>query len=309
AAGRCSTCCPATWTRTAWYRTELDDLRQAREPFAGRIPDWQQTPEASVMDTADDIAYAIHDVEDFYRVGVLQQGAVAAELTAWQRECGHLRSITASALETAGRRPGVAIERLRRQLHRKDGWIADDEAFAAAVEHVREELVEGLLALPFDGSIEAEQYVARFSARWSTRFVDAITVTPEPDVRSGYVLLAKAQWHEVQVLKFVHHRFVLARPDLALHQRGQARLLDTLVEALWEWLLDPDEESRLPRRLHDLVELAEAELHPRTPDRIGRARGRAIIDFVAQLTDGQAVAMLDALSGRSGALWTDAFVL
>ncbi len=27
-----------------------------------------------MMDTADDIAYAIHDVEDFHRVGVLQQG-------------------------------------------------------------------------------------------------------------------------------------------------------------------------------------------------------------------------------------------
>ncbi|MEU8044031.1 dGTP triphosphohydrolase [Micromonospora echinofusca] len=291
------------------YRTEIGDLRQAREPFVGRIPDWQQTPEASIMDTADDIAYAIHDVEDFYRVGVLQQGAVAAELMAWQRESGHLRAITDAALAAAARRPGSAIERLRRQLHRKDAWIADDEAFAAAVEHVREELVEGLLAMPFDGSIEAEQYVARFSARWTTRFVDAITVVEQPAVRSGHVLLAPAQWHEVQVLKFVHHRFVLARPDLALHQRGQARLLGTLVEALLEWLLDPEEESRLPRRLHDLVELAEAELHPRTPDRIGKARGRAIVDFVAQLTDGQAVAMLDALSGRSGALWTDAFVL
>ena len=78
-------------------------------------------------------------------------------------------------------------------------------------------------------------------------------------MRSGHVLLAPAQWHEVQVLKFVHHRFVLARPDLALHQRGQARLLATLVEALHAWLLDPDEAARLPRRLHDLVELAEAE--------------------------------------------------
>lgn len=203
------------------------------------------------MDTADDIAYAIHDVEDFYRVGVLQQGSVSAELMAWQRESGHLQAITDAALATAARRPGAAIERLRRQLHRKDAWIADDDAFAAAVEHVREELVDGLLAMPFDGSIEAEQYVSRFSARWSTRFVEAITVTDQPSVRSGYVLLGCAQWHEVQVLKFVHHRFVLARPDLALHQRGQARLLGTLVEALWEWLLDPEEESRLPRRLHD----------------------------------------------------------
>jgi dGTPase len=39
------------------------------------------------------------------------------------------------------------------------------------------------------------------------------------------------------------------------------------------------------------------------------ARGRAIVDFVASLTDGQAVALLDALSGRSGQLWTDSFVL
>ncbi len=43
------------------------------------------------MDTADDIAYAIHDLEDFHRVGVLQQGSVAAELMAWQRETRHFR--------------------------------------------------------------------------------------------------------------------------------------------------------------------------------------------------------------------------
>jgi dGTPase len=102
---------------------------------------------------------------------------------------------------------------------------------------------------------------------------------------------------------------VLARPDLALHQRGQARLLGTLVEALLSWLTDPAEVDRLPRRLHDLVELAVAELPPGTPERLGRARGRAVIDFVASLTDGQAVAMLDALAGRSRQLWTDAFVL
>jgi dGTPase len=291
------------------YRTEVDDLRQAREPFAGRISDWQQTVEASVMDTADDIAYAIHDVEDFYRVGVLQQGAVAAELIAWQNERDELRDLPAAALDAGSRRPGRSIEQLRRQLHRKDGWISDDTAFADAVEQVRHELVDGLLAAPFDGSVEAEQYVARFSARWTRRFIDAITVEAQPPVRSGHVLLAPAQWHEVQVLKFVHHRFVLARPDLALHQRGQANLLGTLVEALHAWLLDPDEQARLPRRLHDLVEMGEAELDPATPDRAVQARGRAIIDFVAALTDGQAAAMLDALSGRSRQLWTDSFVL
>jgi dGTPase len=281
------------------YSTEVDDMIQARLPFAGKIADWQQTVEASVMDTADDIAYAIHDLEDVHRVGVLQQGAVAAELMAWQRAGGDVEE----------GRPGGAIESLRRQLHRKDGWMADDDAFAAAVEQVRAELVDGLLAAPFDGSLEAEARVAAFSATWTRRLVESIEMVPHPAVRSGHVALAPAQWHEVQVLKFVQNRFVLARPDLALHQRGQARLLASLVESLLSWLTDPDETERIPSRLADLVELAEAELPEGTPDRVDRARGRGVIDFVAALTDSQAVGLMEALSGRSRQLWTDSFVL
>ncbi|BCY14294.1 deoxyguanosinetriphosphate triphosphohydrolase family protein [Actinoplanes sp. L3-i22] len=281
------------------YSTEINDVRAARLPFAGRVADWQQTVEASVMDTADDIAYAIHDLEDVHRVGVLQQGAVATELMAWLRW----------GPDSDPGRAGGAIESLRRSLHRKEGWIADDSAFADAVELVRAELVDGLLAQPFDGSVQAEARVAAFSATWTRRLVDSAELTEQAAVRSGHVQLAVAQWHEVQILKFVQNRFVLARPDLALHQRGQGRLLSTLVEALMAWLTDPDEEDRLPRRLRDLVELAEAELPAGTPDRAGQARGRAVIDFVAGLTDSQAVGLMDALSGRSRQLWTDAFVL
>ncbi|MCO8270851.1 dNTP triphosphohydrolase [Actinoplanes sp. TRM 88003] len=281
------------------YSTEAADMHAARAPFLGRVADWQQTVEASVMDTADDIAYAIHDLEDVHRVGVLQQGAVATELMAWQR-WGAQTDLT---------RAGGAIESLRRQLHRKDGWMADDDAFSAAVELVRAELVDGLLARPFDGSLDAEAQVAAFSATWTRRLVESVETIADPAVRSGHVQLATAQWHEVQILKFVQNRFVLARPDLALHQRGQGRLVSSLVDALMAWLVDPDEEERIPSRLRDLVELAEAELPPGTPERMDRARGRAVVDFVAGLTDNQAVGLMQALSGKSRQLWTDAFVL
>ena len=69
----------------------------------------------------------------------------------------------------------------------------------------------------------------------------------------------------------------------------------------------------------DQVEMAHAEVRDLTAadygladgafDPAAMARGRAIVDFVAALTDGQAVGLLDALSGRSRQLWTDAFVL
>ncbi|MFJ8916819.1 deoxyguanosinetriphosphate triphosphohydrolase family protein [Amycolatopsis sp. NPDC102389] len=309
------------------YSTELDDFTQARAPFAGRIEPWQQTVEASVMDTADDIAYAIHDLQDFHRIGVLQHAPVAAEFTGWVDHATDLAGLDDATLTAERRLPGRSLERLRRRMHAKDGWIVDDDAFTSAVVRVRAELVDDLLATGFDGSIEAEQATAAFSSKWTARLVDGVQVVASPSTRSGHLTLRPAQWHEVQVLKFVHRRFVLLRPELALHQRGQASLVTTLVDALDAWLLDRDEFYRLPRRLHDLVELAQAEfsaLARTSPELLigatgepvtgadavrGLARGRAVVDFVASLTDKQAVTLLDGLSGRASQPWSDSFVL
>jgi dGTPase len=309
------------------YSTELDDVVQARGPFAALIEPWQQTIEASVMDTADDIAYAIHDLQDFHRIGVLQHAAVATELGEWLAHALELAEVDSATLAAETRRPGRSLELLRRRMHARDSWIVDDDAFAAAVARVRTELVDGLLARGFDGSIEAEQATAAFSARWTSRLVGGVVVLDSPTTRSGHVTLRPAQWHEVQVLKFVHRRFVLLRPELALHQRGQGGLLTTLVDALDAWLGDRDEESRLPRRLHDLVQLAQqefTELAATAPELLvgatgepvrgadavqELAHGRAVIDFVSSLTDKQAVSLLDALSGRSSQPWSDSFVL
>ncbi len=292
------------------YRSDLPDLLQARVPFAGLVADTQQTVEASVMDIADDIAYAIHDLEDFHRAGVLQHTTVAAELGSWLDGALDLAGLSAADLVAGPHRPGHSLEALRRRLHAKDSWVVDDDAFAAAVRRVHAELVDGLLGVPFDGSAAAERAVAAFSGRWTERLVGGVVAVAHPHPRSGHVTLAGQQWHEVAVLKFVHHRFVLGRPDLALHQRGQASLLTTLVEALRDWLTDRDQRSRLPSRLDDLVGLAYdeyRELDVVEPERL--AVGRAVIDFVSSLTDAQAVAMLDVLSGRSHYLWTDSLVL
>src|SRR5437764_3704763 len=309
------------------YSTDLDDFAQARAPFAGRVEDWQQTVEASVMDTADDIAYAIHDLQDFHRIGVLQHAPVAAELEGWLEHAIELAGLDDASLMAGIRRPGHSLERMRRRMHAKDAWVVDDDAFATAVARVRAELVDGLLAGSFDGSIEAEQLTAAFSAQWTARLVVGVLVLPSPSTRTGHVTLRPAQWHEVQGLKFVHRRFVLLRPELALHQRGQAGVGTSLVDALDAWLLDRDEFSRLPRRLHDLVELAHGEyteIARSRPELLigatgepvtgtdavrGLARGRAAVDFVASLTHKQAVTLLDALSGRAAQPWSDSFVL
>ncbi|GAA4861700.1 dNTP triphosphohydrolase [Saccharopolyspora rosea] len=309
------------------YVTEAEDMADARSVFAGCLEDWQQSVEASVMDTADDIAYAIHDLEDFHRVGILQHTSVSHELTEWLGHAVEFAALSDDDLAAGGDRPGRSLELLRRRLHAKDGWIAHDEAFVSAVKKVVANLVTKLLEVPFDRSLQAEQAVAAFSGEWTRRLVEGVRVDDKPTTRSGHVALAVEQWHEVQVLKFVHRRFVLQRPDLALHQRGQDRLLSKLVEALDNWLIDRSEAARLPHRLRDLFDRAadefavlrredpEALVAPGTSTPVDgehlerMARGRAVIDFIASLTDDQAAALLEALSGRTTQLWNDTFVL
>ena len=67
----------------------------------------------------------------------------------------------------------------------------------------------------------------------------SVEVIADPPVRAGHVVLGRQAWHEVAVLKFVHQRFVLDRPDLAMFQRGQAEALTSLVANLESWLTDP----------------------------------------------------------------------
>jgi dGTPase len=167
----------------------------------------------------------------------------------------------------------------------------------------------------------AERAVQAFTGSWISHLEESIVVERDPHPRSAHVTLDRQAWHEVAVLKFVHQRFVLERPDLAMFQRGQAHLLSSLVSGFEAWLTDTADATRAPRRLIDLVDLATRgylELRESRPDlligptgestssaddlvRLGRGRG--IIDYVASFTDDEAVRAGSMLSGGSARLW------
>ena len=281
----------------------------------------RQTVECSVMDVADDIAYSLHDLDDFHRAGVLQHASVSAEFRTWIRHRAELERADQQELRANERLPGNSLELLRRRLHEKDGWMVDDEAFAVAVGRVGTDLVDGLLAVPFDSSLAAERLVGEFTRSWIGHLQDSVLVSSNPPPRAGHVSLDRQAWHEVAVLKFVHQRFVLDRPDLAMFQRGQGQVMAALVADLDAWLADPVDAGRAPRRLLDLVELATvsyrrlADADPQllisstgeqggSPDDLLRwGRGRGIIDYVASLTDDRAASSATTLAGHSARLW------
>lgn len=291
------------------YTIDVAEMTQALAAFP-RIGYGVQTVECAVMDLADDIAYAVHDLDDFTRAGVLQQAAITGELHAWLSNADALAAEDREALEAAWRAPGRSLELLWRRLELKDGWIADRDAFSAAVHRVREEIEETLLAAPYDGGIASERAVSGFTRRWIEHLRTSVVVDERPHVRSGHVRLDRQAWHEVMVLKFIHAHFVLERPDLGQQQRGQATIIRDLALGFEDWLTDPHDAGRAPRRLVEWVDDAtEATFQLRRdhPERLigdvgdaalrRQGRARAILDYVASLSDQQAVSTHRELVG------------
>ncbi|WGD37443.1 dGTP triphosphohydrolase [Lysinibacter sp. HNR] len=291
------------------YSLHAHEAASVRSAYP-QIGRWQQTIECQVMDIADDIAYSIHDLDDFYRAGVLQQPSVSAELRTWLREQRAFSEAPLESLLEHPRNPGYSLEILRRRIKARDTWIADDDAFRASVQRINNELVEDLLAVPFDGGTATERTLSMFTHRWLERLQGSIVVEANPHVRSGHIQLERQAWHDVLVLKFVHSRFVLENPSLATSQRGQARIVESLVLGLDEWLTDPNDAVRAPRRLVEWVDStteAYRALHRDNPELLRgptdenslrrRGRGRAVIDYVATLTDTQALTVAAQLGG------------
>lgn len=295
------------------YAVDAEQMADARAAFPA-IADGVQTVECAIMDLADDIAYAVHDLDDFTRAGVLQQAAVSRELQVWLEESAALDAEPRSALEADWRRPGRSLELLWRRLRSKDGWIADREAFRDAVQRVSDELAEELLAVPYDGGIASERAVSDFTRRWIERLRASVVVEERPRLRGGHVRLDQRAWHEVAVLKFVHAHFVLERPNLAQAQRGQARVLEELVLGYEAWLTDPEDAGRAPRALLEWVDESTQqlfELHAERPELVRgdtsapgirrQGRARAILDFVSSFTDQQAVSSFAAMTQAGAA--------
>lgn len=281
-AATCAATLKYPWTRGDWIGTEAsavpaserprgvgDDPLGGAEKFSSyaleaqetddvlaafpNIARGMQTVECAVMDLADDIAYAVHDLDDFTRAGVLQHAAVSGELRAWLAGSSGLEAVHRGEVAASWRTPGHSLELLWRRLSGKDSWIADREAFAAAVHRISEELGEELLAVPYDGGIDSERAVSGFTRRWIEHLRTSIVVEEHPHVRSGPVRLNQQAWHEVAVLKFVHSHFVLERPGLAQPQRGMARIVEQLTLGFDDWLADPDDAGRAPRKLTEWV--------------------------------------------------------
>ncbi len=278
------------WLKFNAYESEAPLLADCRQ-FATGIGAEVQTLEASVMDAADDITYAIHDLEDFYLGGIVDVSAIREDVDAFLERSSGVGAQRAT--------PFVALSR-RLKVDYADYF--DDEALEHAAGEVSKQLKMGMGGRHHPLS-QIEARARGMGSDLIGRYINAIVVKPTPLWTHGpHVGLAQSEWHEVQLWKEITKSYVIQRPDIALLQRGQQAILEGLVQLLNRWV-DGDR-KRLPARLRGEVEIAEGLADGSLSAGYGKeqhaprgAAKRAILDYLCTLTDVQCTALFQKLSG------------
>lgn len=265
-----SACIKYPWRRTdghphkqrkwGYYTSERDDFSFAREDSTLET----KTAEAELMDWADDIAYSVHDLEDFHRCRLIPWREV------WSSE---------------GR------DRLIEDIKSQAGQLPSREAKKLSAAHRRlRKLVSGtvgdLLEQPYDATREQRRAVRLLTSTLIGRFVTSIALPPSISEGGRHVVIAEDVQAEVTLLKQIARAFILKMPALLAQQRGQSKIIRELFEDLFEH----GSEAYLPERFSDLFSS-------------GASRPRCVADCIGGLTEKEAAALHGRLRGLdSGSL-------
>lgn len=242
--------------------------------------------EEQIMDWADEVSYACHDVEDFYRAGLIPLEKLLSESAVDQP------SIRRGSL---GPELNRFVEYLERQGKTADEWDAAIEGI-----HQVQNVVSGPVNRRYDGTQATRGKAASVTSQLISEFVgpDAIRLQIAGDgndlTRYGARLAITARHRNmVTALSQLLSCYVIDRPGLASQQAGQAHIIDQLIR----WY------SSDPSRLLPEGRREEYEGHD---GRRGHGdKYRAAADAVASLTEAQAVKLHRRLSGAEFGQVTD----
>jgi dGTPase len=246
--------------RNKWgaYSSDEDTFDEVRRFSNGT----ERSLEAMLMDWADDITYAVHDLDDFARAGLIPLDQLASD----PRELKRFEERLASEGELGEGDPSV-------------------EALVAALQNA---LAHVDLAGAYEGRVAQRVALRSLGSMLITRYIEALTVE-SGDADTAAVLIDENAELEVEALKYLTRLYVVRRPSLAVMQHGRA----SLVAQLWDWYFaatEPKGDVRiLPASYRSRLENDDSEV----------ARVRLVTDLVAGMTEPTALELFGRMSGTA----------
>jgi len=273
-----------------FYPTEREAARWVREP-AGDDRRRTQSFEAQVMEWADDVSYAVHDLEDFFLAGSIPLALLAQSATARQR-------VTEQLIERRARRGKLATQPSDDPVRYPADELADafEQVFTQA-----DGPFEGFRSLSgeFDGSVESRHALRLMRKRLINRLMHSVAPR-DPDAPPRRHLNDLSIPRDARlvddVLRDLLWVFVIEHPRMATYQHGQRRIVRELFELYVATVQGPAADVALfPRDLQpELRHLLD------TVDRSGARIEilRLLADHVGQLTDDTAARLHRRLTGH-----------
>lgn len=231
------------------YPSEADDFHFARD-HAG-LSGADRTLEAEIMDWADDITYAVHDVEDFYRAGLIPLGLYARKPTA---RSDFARRVLADWPTKVGAPALPTIEEL--------------------VEAAGETLETFPIEEAYVGTSQERAFLRGHTARLISRYVQATSVTEDGLHREPTAV------RQVELLKKLTVYHVVGNPLLSTQQQGQRRVIRELYRC-FRRAIRKGNANIFPARFRDD---AHAVVGQALEEQV-----RLVADVVASMTEVQAV--------------------
>lgn len=281
--------------------------------FGGKVEDYgpdnsSKSLEAQIMDWADDIAYAVHDLEDFFRAGVipLQQLKYLLDSYSFQEFSKYLSG--------QGDIVGERIASIYGQLEEyRIAAQADDGAKPADGNPFLERLTDRFEEFPgkrFTGTGLEVRQISILRTHLIEYFESSVSV------KDGRLEFDEYCKDINETLKQLVWFYVIDSPMLAAVQAGQSDLIARLythylaaLEPAWgNGGFEPDSKAArtLPRRLVDFARISgkDAELGLGSYGQVGDGaiqsnRARAVVDFIASLTEDQAYSLGARLLGQT----------
>lgn len=283
------------------YLDDTDQLRHVRAAVvgvrtSGRDDEGEQTLEASVMDLADDMAYAIHDLEDFLAAGLIDVRLVLAEIDTALERAGIFdtqrkeeRFDGASFEETPEGLASLPVFFAAAKKHRT-GYAPffNDADYAAALYDVSNLLVQL-------GDPDSQDYGMQLRLLLKTfvkSFFASIQLSATPPYANGpRVYLESEAWHQMQVLKSITRHSLVSRPKMGSMQRAQTKAIETLMDGLTEWVCTAPKEHTLSPTMLEMFARNNTSVPPVRPKRkkLSPMQVRALSDYVCTMSDSEAL--------------------
>jgi dGTPase len=236
----------------------------------------ERSIEALIMEWADDLTYAVHDVDDFFRAGLIPLHRLGDEDDDEFKRLQELLEDAKAADIKAW--PTFGVEELLATIAAVAGRYAPSGAYRHTRDHRRE--------------------MRSFGSELITRYMSAFKVQDDPDAGKIRVAVGAEIEREVEALKMLVRVYVIRRPGLAIVQHGQQRIIEELFGAYFdasEAGKNGDRRIFPPGAKRTLEEGPNDAAH----------RARVVVDLIAGLTEESAFQLHRRLFGEGAATALD----